>query len=102
MQIPYVHMYSTVSALFNADPKYNQDYDPLRRPHKQVCLFSNTTDVVSSGIYLSGVVNLDDGPFKTLTNNIELGMMVDPAQGFKSQVMYSDPILPVCATQPMP
>ena len=102
MQIPYVHMYSTVSALFHADPKYNQDYDPLRHPHKQACLFSNTTDVVSSGIYLSGVVNLDNGPFKTLTNNIELGMMVDPAQGFKSQVMYSDPILPVCATQPMP
>lgn len=31
-------------------------------------------------------------------NKIEVGVMVDPAQGFKSQVVHSDPIIPLCAT----
>ena len=35
-------------------------------------------------------------------NKIEVGVMVDPAWGFKSQVVYSGPVIPVCATQPMP
>ena len=84
-------------------------YNPQRRPHKQLCLFSNSTDVVSSGIYLSGFVYLDHSPYKkhdidksSKANKIEVGVMVDPAQGFKHQIVYSDPVIPVCATQPMP
>ena len=62
-----------------------------------------------SGIYLSGFVYLDHNPYKeevvdmtSSANKINVGIMVDPAQGFKSQVVYSDPVIPVCATQPMP
>ena len=70
-------------------------YNPQRRPRNQFCLFSNSTDVVSSGIYFNGYIYLDHAPYKkhvidkTSPNKIEVGVMVDPAQGFKSQVEYS-------------
>ena len=92
------------------EPDLNPSFNPLpRHPRKQFCLSSNSTDVVSSGIYLSGIIYLDHSPYNknaidmtSSANKIKVGIMVDPAQGFKSQVLYSDPVVPVCATQPMP
>ena len=62
--------------------------------------------MVSSGIYLSGIIYRDHSPYNknaidmtSSANNIKVGMMVDPAQGFKFQVVYLDPVVPVCATQ---
>lgn len=77
------------------------------RKAKKVCLLSNTTDVISTGMYLSGPVYVEHNPFNKhiidqTGTKIDVGVMVDPEQGFKSQVVYSDPVIPLCGTQPMP
>ena len=84
----------------------NQDfYHVYRRGTKQVCLYSNSTDAVTTGMYLSGDFYVEYDRLrphaidKTGTK-IKLGVMVDPKQGYKSQVIYSDPVIPLCATQP--
>ena len=80
-------------------------YHGYHRGTKQVCLYSNSTDAVTSGMYLSGDFYVEYNRFQPHVidqtgTKIKLGVMVDPKQGFKSQVIYSDPVIPLCATQP--